>query len=131
MSVAGQSRRFRDVGCESALPREPTSSVRPAMSEKCRKRTHAPQYRLVVLRIEFAGMDRSSLQSSPALRFAARSFRRPPLDVDGCQEPFNLAVIADQPQTRTRRTRQPWPSQKRCVTHSQLPNSSYGPGPAP
>jgi hypothetical protein len=36
-----------------------------------------------------------------------RSFRRPPLDVDGCCEPFNLAVIADQPQTRTRRTRQP------------------------
>ena len=40
-------------------------------------------------------------------------------------------VIADQPQTRTRRTRQAWPSQKRCVTHSQLPKSSYGPGPAP
>jgi hypothetical protein len=30
-----------------------------------------PQYRLVVLQIEFAGMDRSSLQSSSALRFAA------------------------------------------------------------
>jgi len=51
--------------------------------------------------------------------------------VEGCYEPFNLAAIADQPQTRTRRTRQPWPSQKRCVTHSQLPKSSYGPGPAP
>jgi len=50
-------------------------------------------------------------------------FRRPPLDVEGCYEPFNLAVIADQKQTRTRRTRQPWPSQKRCVTHSQLPKS--------
>src|SRR5260370_21979191 len=37
----------------------------------CQKRTHAPQYRLVVLQIEFAGMDRSSLQSSSALRFAA------------------------------------------------------------
>jgi hypothetical protein len=35
-------------------------------------------------KIEFAGMDRSSLQFSSALRFAARSFRRPPLDVDGC-----------------------------------------------
>jgi hypothetical protein len=43
----------------------------------------------------------------------------------------NLAVIADQPQTRTRRTRQLLPFQKRCVTHSQLPKSSYGPGPAP
>jgi hypothetical protein len=51
--------------------------------------------------------------------------------VEGCYEPFNLAAIADQPQTRTRRTRQPWPSQKRCVTHSQLPKSSYGPRPAP
>jgi hypothetical protein len=50
---------------------------------------------------------------------------------DGCYEPFNLAAIADQPQTRTRRTRQPLPSQKRCVTHSQLPKSSYGPRPAP
>jgi hypothetical protein len=34
-------------------------------------RTHAPQYRVVVLQIEFAEMDRSSLQSSSALRFAA------------------------------------------------------------
>jgi hypothetical protein len=51
--------------------------------------------------------------------------------VEDCYEPFNLAAIADQPQTRTRRTRQPWPSQKRCVTHSQLPKSSYGPRPAP
>ena len=65
------------------------------------------------------------------LALCDRSFRRPPLDVDGCYEPFNLAAIADQPQTRTRRTRQPWPSQKRCVTHSQLPKSSYGPRPAP
>jgi hypothetical protein len=48
-----------------------------------------------------------------------------------CYEPINLAAIADQPQTRTRRTRQPRPSQKRCVTHSQLPKSSYGPRPAP
>jgi len=30
------------------------------------------------------------------------------------------AVIADQPQARTRRTRQPWPS---LVTYSQLPKS--------
>ena len=51
--------------------------------------------------------------------------------VEGWYEPFNLAAIADQPQTRTRRTRQPRPSQKRCVTHSQLPKSSYGPRPAP
>jgi hypothetical protein len=72
---------------------------------------------------------RCSLLRLCALR--PRSFRRPPLDVDGCYEPRNLAAIADQPQTRTRRTRQPWPSQKRCVTHSQLPKSSYGPRPAP
>src|SRR5262245_11849128 len=32
----------------------------------------------------------------------------------------NLAIIADQPQTRTRRTCQLLPFQKRCVTHSQL-----------
>ena len=34
-----------------------------------------------------------------------------------------LLLVAEscrnQPQIRTRRTRQPWPSQKRCVTHSQ------------
>src|SRR6266404_8863909 len=45
---------------------------------------------------------RCSLLRPCALR--PRSFRRPPLDVDGCYEPFNLAVIADQPQTRTWRT---------------------------
>jgi hypothetical protein len=41
-------------------------------------------------------MDRSSLQSSSALRFAALIISTA-LDVDGCYEPFNLAVIADQP----------------------------------
>ena len=39
-----------------------------------KKRTHAPQYQPVVLQIEFAGMDRSSLQSSSALRFATGHF---------------------------------------------------------
>jgi hypothetical protein len=70
------------------------------------------------------------LQSSSAFRIAGH-FDGLRSTVDGCYEPFNLAAIADQPQTRTRRTRQPWPSQKRCVTHSQLPKSSYGPRPAP
>jgi hypothetical protein len=41
------------------------------MSVKCHKRTHAPQYRLGVLQIEFAAMDRSSQQASSPLRFAA------------------------------------------------------------
>ena len=40
--------------------------------------------------------------------------------VEGCYELFNLAAVADQPQTRTRRTCQLLPFQKRCVTHSQL-----------
>src|SRR5260370_23566255 len=40
MSRMGHSRRFRDVDCESALPQEPTSSVRPAPSEKCQLRTY-------------------------------------------------------------------------------------------
>jgi hypothetical protein len=41
------------------------------MSVNCHKRTHAPQYRLGVLQIEFAAMDRSSQQASSPLRFAA------------------------------------------------------------
>src|ERR1700738_2162232 len=36
LTELGHSRRFRNVGCESAYPKEPTSSVRPATSEKCR-----------------------------------------------------------------------------------------------
>src|SRR6478736_587585 len=38
------------------------------------------------------GSHRCSLLRRCALR--PRSFRRPPLDVDGCYEPFNLAVIS-------------------------------------
>jgi hypothetical protein len=102
--------RHRPSRCP-LYPNEQTSLNINGRSEKCHKRTHAPQYRLVVLQIEFAGMDRSSLQSSSALRVAAPVISTvSALDVDACYEPFNLAVIADQPQTRTRRTRQPWPS---------------------
>jgi len=48
------------------------------------------------------------LQSSSALRVAVPGhFDGLRSTVEGCYEQFNLAAIADQPQTRTRRTRQP------------------------
>ena len=102
-------------------PQQQTSSGRPGMSPGATNGL-----------IELAGMDRSSLQCSSALRFCG------PGHFDGLRlmsmvaiSRANLAVIADQPQTRTRRTCQLLPFQKRCVTHSQLPKSSYCPGPAP
>ena len=55
----------------SGLPRTTDIIRLPRHVSTVPQTVYAPQYRLVVLQIEFAGMDRSSLQSSSALRFAA------------------------------------------------------------
>ena len=64
---------------QTCRPPNPTSASAPKANSrrssghvgKVPQRTNAPQYRLVVHQIEFAGMDRSSLQSSSACAFAA------------------------------------------------------------
>ena len=102
-------------------PQQQTSSGRPGMSPWCDKRTDLARRDGSFIAAVFFGLALCGPGHFDGLRST----------VEGCYKPFNLAAIADQPQTRTRRTRQPWPFQKRCVTHSQLPKSSYGPGPAP
>jgi hypothetical protein len=57
----------------------------------CHERTHPPQCRLVVRQIAFAGWIAHRCLLGPcALR--PLSLRQPQLGVDGCYEPFNLAV---------------------------------------
>ena len=72
------------------------------------------------LQIALDGQTRIRISGSVKLKFSHGPFGG-----------FQPRSPADQPQTRTRRIREPWPSQNRGVTDSQLPKSSYGPAPAP
>ena len=88
----------------------------------CTARTHLQRFRSGTLKCKHNPQAALSGIATPGLkgRFSANRFLIPEavrFTAGG------LLLVAEsrrnQPQIRTRRTRQPWPSQKRCATHSQ------------